>query len=340
MTEMQLLEAIGMLDETVIADAETVKAPPRGLWVRRVTAMAACAVLLLGGAIVAAVGGMSNEGAYGDATGTPAGTTTTPGYMWGSGMAESTSDFGASSPEATSAGAPITTTTPAMTATTAGGIAGDEPLYYLEAFDGYADSSDSDQILSSLGWEPMTFQTLSLSATPSTRFEIVGGRLSFAATADNGVYALPLPEINRNEGYTLEFDLTYTSKEGGLAILSELVIRDGYSSYDLFELSPVGNAVYENYSKGQPGISGLAAPNIVEKGLLDLSGDLVGTTVTVRIEMMPEQSNRFYFKTATMTDFTEADVPDPPYPHMTAGGELALLFYGNTAGYLDNIRIY
>ena len=63
MTNMQLLEAIGMLDEEIILDAEKETAAPRPTvlsqrWVRRVAALAASVCLLFGGVIVAQMGGL------------------------------------------------------------------------------------------------------------------------------------------------------------------------------------------------------------------------------------------------------------------------------------------
>lgn len=64
MTNMQLLEAIGMLDEETILDAEQVSvkkavvlSAPRKRLMRQITALAACACLLFGGAVLAHVGG-------------------------------------------------------------------------------------------------------------------------------------------------------------------------------------------------------------------------------------------------------------------------------------------
>ena len=61
MTNMQLLEAIGMLDDETILDAEqeparraAVLSTPRGKRLaRQITALAACVCLLFGGALVA-----------------------------------------------------------------------------------------------------------------------------------------------------------------------------------------------------------------------------------------------------------------------------------------------
>lgn len=96
MTNMQLLEAIGMLDDETILDAEqepvrraTILPTPRvKRLTRQITALAACACLLFGGALLAQVGGWSNSaedsmpGVNGAGTFAPEGVTPTgaPSY--------------------------------------------------------------------------------------------------------------------------------------------------------------------------------------------------------------------------------------------------------------------
>ena len=131
MTNMQLLEAIGMLDEQTVLDAEKPVAKilpaPRARMIRQISAIAACVCLLFGGALALQMGGMrtKSEEPAAPADGTP---TLAAGTMSSvADLAENpTGDEPnmttvAATTEATTAATYVTTTTAAWTTTTGGG---------------------------------------------------------------------------------------------------------------------------------------------------------------------------------------------------------------------------
>lgn len=113
MTNMQLLDAIGMIDESTILDAEQpvakVLPAPRARFVRQITVIAACVCLLFGGAVAAQMGGWSGKGG---ATEPGAPQDGEPTYAVG---AETTSAPEDGMTAATTAGATATTTVAATT---------------------------------------------------------------------------------------------------------------------------------------------------------------------------------------------------------------------------------
>lgn len=148
MTNLQLLEAIGMIDEETVLDAEQpvakVLPAPRRRLVRQITAVAACVCLLFGGALAVQMGGWNaksgsaENNAYSDGTptwaGQPGGTTVVPAEgMEDDGVAEAEptvaattapkgEEYTSAAGAATSAGAYTTTTmgiTQAVTTTAA-----------------------------------------------------------------------------------------------------------------------------------------------------------------------------------------------------------------------------
>lgn len=123
MTNMQLLDAIGMIDESTILDAEQpvakVLPSPRARFVRQITVIAACICLLFGSAVAAQMGGWSGKGG---ATEPGAPQDGEPTYAAG---AETTSAPEDGMTAATTAGATATTTVAATTTAATTKVAGE-----------------------------------------------------------------------------------------------------------------------------------------------------------------------------------------------------------------------
>lgn len=136
MTNLQLLEAIGMLDEQTVLDAEQPVAKilptPRARLIRQITAVAACVCLLFGGALALQTGGWHTKSAEpaAPADGSPtyagAASMTTPGDYkdFPSGDASYVTTAAATAteyPRTTTTAATHSTTSVAWTTTTGGG---------------------------------------------------------------------------------------------------------------------------------------------------------------------------------------------------------------------------
>jgi len=218
MTNMQLLEAIGMLDDETILDAEqeparraAVLSTPRGKRLaRQITALAACACLLFGGALVAQMGGWGSSKDPGEPPpdGTDIGvvtTTTAPceperttAAATTAPVAEGTVTTTAVYTTTAATTRPATTTTtvwvttkpatPAATTTRMTSTAESSPevsapsaglWVYSEDFNGYADTGLTTDISSILGWHKLTSAEHGVYSESDVAFAIRDGRLYF-----------------------------------------------------------------------------------------------------------------------------------------------------------------
>ena len=218
MTNMQLLEAIGMLDEKTILDAEQPVAKilpsPRKRWMRQITAVAACACLLFGVAVVAQMGGWHAKGessmdpgapqdgnptyAAGETTSAPengmtatttagataattttAATTSVAGEVW-----TTTTTAWATTTTAPNYTYPLTTTRATYTGTTTE----DDPMpeisvpkeglnVYYETFDGLLDTEDTAAALQAAGMTRLTVASDGVYNETNAAFALRDGRL-------------------------------------------------------------------------------------------------------------------------------------------------------------------
>ena len=169
MTNMQLLEAIGLLDERTVLDAEQPVAKilpvPRARLTRQISAIAACAVLLFGGALALHMGGWHTKSAEpaAPADGSP---------TYAAGDPESPSLTAATLPPDAMGDMPATTvevhygttTTAATYATTAAGTTSRAPSTTTTAGGGYHTTKPGEA--PAVGTSSYTYQTESPTDEP------------------------------------------------------------------------------------------------------------------------------------------------------------------------------
>ena len=228
MTNMQLLEAIGMLDEQTVLDAEKPVAKilpaPRARMIRQISAIAACVCLLFGGALALQMGGMrtKSEEPAAPADGSPtyagAGSMTTPGDYKDSPSGDATyvttaaattkrpDEVWTTTTTAWTSGAQPTYTYPPTTTTTRAtytGTTNAEPSpevsvpkeglnVYYERFDTPADTEDTAAALQAAGMSRLTVASNGVYSETNAAFALRDGRLYF----DNIT-----PEGSGSDGY-------------------------------------------------------------------------------------------------------------------------------------------
>lgn len=207
MTNMQLLDAIGMIDESTILDAEQpvakVLPAPRARFVRQITVLAACVCLLFGGALVAQMGGWSGKGGATE-PGVPQ--DGTPTYAAG---AETTSAPEDGMTAATTAGATTTvaaTTTAATTkvagevwtTTTTAWTSAAQPTYTYPptttttraTYTGTTTTTGNPSVSVPAEGLNVYYETFdSLWDTEDTAAALIASRMSRMTVASNGVYS-------------------------------------------------------------------------------------------------------------------------------------------------------
>ncbi len=214
MTNMQLLEAIGMLDDETILDAEqesvrraSVLSTPHGTrLVRQNTALAACVCLLFGGALAAQMGGwgkakdsdVSSEPsdpmtsvptADGDMTVTTTfaqghegvfATTTTAQSSKADAIYTTTMAYTTTAATSTAATTTrVTTTAGAADPATEIAVPAEGLLVYSEDFNGYSDTELSLGTPDALGWTKLTVAEDTAYSESDVAFALRDGRLYF-----------------------------------------------------------------------------------------------------------------------------------------------------------------
>ena len=277
MTNMQLLEAIGLLDEQTVLDADQpvakVISAPRGRLVRQISAVAACAVLLFGGAIALQMGGWQTKS---EASAVP--DDASPTYA---AAGNTTVDVAFEEIPATTAVSYATTTTAAFTYTTTTGSyyttrTGEAPAVgtsydtdrtestsvepqvgppawpiYAQDLNNIPNTEDSEQALKSIGLQRLAV----LEQEGDASFAIRDGRLYFKQGADESRFVITALDGDYmasavDSGYTLQYELEYTaaSVDAFAALITDMK-QDG-RSLRRFALRADGSTCYDTVYGG------------------------------------------------------------------------------------------
>ena len=380
MTNMQLLEAIGMLDEQTVLDAEQpiakVLPTPRARLMRQIAAVAACVCLLFGGALVLQTGGWQTKaeapaepGAVNDASPTYA---SAAGTMTGDGLTGEMIDGStAAVAEATTTAATYTTTTTAWTTTTYG-------------------HTTTRPATSTTTAEHTTVDGTSISTTgaPGEPGTEAGPPAWLVYSADmNGIpntqdseQALQAVDLKRLAVLEREGETTFAVRDGRLyfkqsadesrfvfsALAGDYMESAVDSGYTLqYELEYVGAsadafaAVITDMTEDGEGLrrfalradgstvcdtvcDGIRKP-VYETDAGNLSGigmDLTGVRMTVRIQWHPDSGHCVYVKTADMVEFAEVGTALGGTHTASDGFAIGLSLCGAVEGYLDNVRLW
>ena len=377
MTNMQLLEAIGMLDEQTVLDAEEPVAKilpaPRARMIRQISAIAACVCLLFGGALALQMGGMrtKSEEPAAPADGSP---TLAAGTMSSvAGLAENpTGDEPnmttvAATTEATTAATYVTTTTAAWTTTTGGGYhttkrdepnvttagatsqtgfpateaapEGDIPAWpvYEQDMNGISNTQDSEQALQAVGLQRLAVLDREGDAT----FAVRDGRLYFKQSADESRFVIT----------DLGGDYMESAVDSGYTLQYELEYTA--ASTDAFvalitDMRQDGKSL-RRFALHAAGTilydtvdDGLCKPvyETSSDRLQGIGADLINVRLTVRLQWHPDQGHSVFVKTADMIDFIEIGTALGGTHTERDGYAIGLSLGGTVEGYLDNIQIW
>ena len=380
MTNMQLLEAIGMLDEQTVLDAEQpiakVLPTPRARLMRQIAAVAACVCLLFGGALVLQTGGWQTKaeapaepGAVNDASPTYA---SAAGTMTGDGLTgEEVDGSTAAVAEATTTAATYTTTTAAWTTTTYGHTTTRPATGTTTAEHTTVDGTS----ISTTGapGEPGT------EAGPPA-WPIYTADLNGIPNTQDSEQALQTVGLQRLAVLEQEGDATFAVRDGRLYFKQscdesrfvlialggdymESAVDSGYTMQ--YELEYVGAsadafaAVITDMTEDGEGLrrfalradgstvcdtvcDGIRKP-VYETDAGKLSGigtDLTGVRLTVRVQWRPDRGHSVYVKTADMIGFVEVGTSLGGTHTASDGFAIGLSLCGAVEGYLDNIRLW
>lgn len=368
MTNMQLLEAIGMLDDQTLLDAEKpiakILPAPRRRLVRQISAIAACVCLLFGGAIALQMGGMRAKSEApaepNDGSPTYAGAgTESPSDVVGDTTAALAE---AVDPSATHTTTTAWTTVAASTTTAASGhhttAVGDHTgagemtetteaptgegvpawLVYTADLNDIPDTEDYAQVLQAVGLQRLNPENGGFLAIRDGRlyFEQASGESLFAISALDEAYM----ESAVDTGYTLQYDLEYTAAQADsyASVITEMK-TDG-QSYRQFVLRAGGGASYGTLYGGMHTPISTLEKNALTAKLSGVSGDVMNTRLTVRIRWYPEAGHTICVKTEDMIDFVEVCSTVGGTHTDRDGYAIGLSIVGAAQGYLDNLRIW
>ena len=383
MTNMQLLEAIGLLDEQTVLDAEQpvakVLPSPRARLMRQISAVAACTLLLFGGAVLSQMGGLNTKSeepaapADGSPTYAVAGATTAEEPEF---TAAPAGDGAANTPTAaTTAGAHHSTTTaatyatttaattsrPPSTTTTGGGYHTTKPGEDPGMTTGIATTSAtpgenvpswsiysqdlngiSDTQDSEQALQAIGLQQLAvLDREGDATFAVRDGRLYFKQTADESRFVLT----------ALGGDYMESAVDSGYTVQYELEYTS--ASADAFaalitDMKQDGKSL-RRFAVRADGSTvydtvydGIRKP-VYETASGKLSGVgtvLTGVRLTVRVQWHPDRGHTVFVKTADMIEFVEVGTAVGGTHTASDGFAVGLSLCGAVEGYLDNIRLW
>lgn len=384
MTNMQLLEAIGLLDEQTVLDADQpvakVISAPRGRLVRQLSAVAACALLLIGGTLAVQIGGMRTKSeapaAPDDASPTyaAAGNTTVDVAFEEIPATTAATPAGADSPSeafTTTAVSYATTTTAAFTyTTTTGGYhttkTGEAPAVgtsydtdrtestsvepqvgppawpiYAQDLNDIPNTEDSEQALKSIGLQRLAV----LEQEGDASFAIRDGRLYFKQGADESRFVITALGGDYmasavDSGYTLQYELEYTAASADAFAALITDMKQDGRSLRRFALRADGSTCYDTV------YGGIRKPVYeTDQGVLrgKLSGvgmSLTNVRLIVRVQWYPQKGHTVLVKTADMIDFVEIGTSVGGAHADEDGYAIGLSLCGAVEGYLDNIHLW
>lgn len=371
MTNHQLFDAIGMLSEDLIADADApVQKTARTLPWRQIGALAACLCIAVGCFVVPMIARQSDAAAKKEQPTEPLTTAASDAAP----DAVSTEDVthpdlepedivttnASPQPEATTTVRPpmttttVATTTAATTTVATSGSADDptvpsEVLVFAQSFDACADSTDSEALLAQLGLSADVYDAPITAATE-------GGRLRIAHSGDgDAIYRLSATDdaamAALMNGYVLEYELEYVAADADAYVTLVTEYAADGQCYRQFSFRADGTAQHGAYVRGQ-WQPYTAQESVPATALLDkLSGldsaaaqPLCGTRVCVRLCADDARGIRAYLKTAAMAEYVliSETLPAAEGTHVdgSAGRAIALKVHGNVSAWMDDIRVY
>lgn len=384
MTNMQLLEAIGLLDEQTVLDADQpvtkVISAPRGRLVRQLSAVAACALLLIGGTLAVQIGGMrtkSEAPAVSDdasptyaAAGSMTSVTFAPTGDMDDTTAAMTAEGEIPSEVYTTTAAWTTTTAVPRTTTTWGGQQTTKPgeasvvssstyadqtevtpaepeenlpawPIYMQDLNDILNTADSEQALKSIGLQRLAV----LEQEGDASFAIRDGRLYFKQGADESRFVITALGGDYmasavDSGYTLQYELEYTAASADAFAALITDMKQDGRSLRRFALRADGSTCYDTV------YGGIRKPVYeTDQGVLrgKLSGvgmSLTNVRLIVRVQWYPQKGHTVLVKTADMIDFVEIGTSVGGAHADEDGYAIGLSLCGAVEGYLDNIHLW